>query len=114
MTYSTGLLRERVTVVNRTEQTVGAFGIDSAGVQWADGPTLWASVTWAKGKTALNAGALDAYAVVMVRMRWTTAINMRSRIRYEGQTYQILAETFHANRQDNTLQFHAQLVVNEN
>ncbi len=56
-------------------------------------------------------GAVDVYGVVMVRMRWNSIVNERSRIVFDGKTYQILGDTFHAQRQDNTIQFHAQLLV---
>ena len=74
---------------------------------------MWASVDWAKGKGAMNAGALDVYGVVIVRMRWNSIVNERSRIVYDGKTYQIIGETFHAQRQANTIQFHAQQVIND-
>ena len=61
----------------------------------------------------MNAGALDVYAVVMVRMRYNSIINERSRIMYDGRTYQIVGETFHANSQENTIQFHAQQIIND-
>jgi hypothetical protein len=61
----------------------------------------------------MNVGALDVYGVIMVRMRWNSIVNDRSRVMYDGKTYQILGDTFHAQRQDNTIQFHAQLVVKE-
>ena len=111
MAYTSGLLKHRVTILNRTEAQQGKFGLDSAGVEFEPTGTVWASVDWAKGKSALNAGALDAYAVKMVRMRWNTIINERSRILYDGKTYQIIGETFHPDRQENTIQFHAQQIV---
>lgn len=110
MAYQSGLRNKRITVLNRQEQTVGMFGIDSAGIEWTEGPAIWANVEWSRGKAAMNVGALDAYCVVMVRMLYTNTINMRSRIRYEGQVYQILPDTFHADFETNTIQFHAQLV----
>ena len=113
MAYSTGILRNRVTILNRTEAQQGKFGLDSAGIEFETAGTVWAEVTWAKGKQAMNVGALDVYGVIMVRMRYNTIVNDRSRIMYEGKTYQILGDTFHAQRQDNTIQFHAQLVVKE-
>jgi hypothetical protein len=45
-------------------------------------------------------------------MRYNTIVNERSRILYEGKTYQIIGETFHADRQENTIQFHAQQLIN--
>ena len=113
MAYTSGLLKHRVTILNRTEAQQGKFGLDSAGVEFESAGTVWSSVDWAKGKGAMNAGALDVYGVVIIRMRWNTIVNERSRILYEGKTYQIIGETFHADRQDNTIQFQAQQVVND-
>ena len=113
MAYSTGILRNRVTILNRTEAQQGKFGLDSSGVEIETAGTVWAEVTWVRGKQAMNVGALDVYGVIMVRMRWNSIVNDRSRVQYDGKTYQILGDTFHAQRQDNTIQFHAQLVVKE-
>ena len=113
MAYSTGILRNRVTILNRKEAQQGKFGLDSSGVEFETAGTVWAEVTWAKGKQAMNVGALDVYGVIMVRMRYNTIVNDRSRVQYDGKTYQILGDTFHAQRQDNNIQFHAQLVVKE-
>lgn len=113
MSYSTGLLKDRITVLNRKAAKDGRFGLDSDGIEWEAVGCVWASVDWAKGKTALNAGAIDAYAVVLVRTRWTCDLTMRSRIEYDGTTYQILPETFHANRRENTIQFNAQAIIND-
>ena len=113
MAYSTGILRNRVTILNRTEAQQGKFGLDSSGVDFETAGTVWAEVTWVRGKQAMNVGALDVYGVIMVRMRYNSIVNDRSRVQYDGKTYQILGDTFHAQRQDNTIQFHAQLVVKE-
>ena len=113
MAYSTGILKDRVTILNRKEAQQGKFGLDSSGVEFETAGTVWAEVTWAKGKQAMNVGALDVYGVIMVRMRYNTIVNDRSRVMYDGKTYQILGDTFHSHRQDNTIQFHAQLVVKE-
>ena len=106
-------MKHRVTILNRTTAQDGRFGLDSAGIEFEPAKTVWAEVTWAKGKQAMNAGALDVYGVVMVRMRYNTVVNERSRILYEGKTYQIIGETFHADRQANTIQFHAQQIVKD-
>ena len=104
-----------IQVLNRKEAVPGDYGIDSGGIEWEEGPCLHANVDYAKGKSAMNAGALDAYAVKIVRMRYdaTAVINERSRIKYDGRVYQIIPEMFHPNHFDNTLQFHMQLIVNE-
>lgn len=113
MAYTSGLLKNRIQVMNRTAATAGKFGLDSAGVEWTSTGCVWANVEWQKGKGGMREGALDSYAVIMVRMRWTPDINMRSRIIYEENTYQVVAETFHVDKQANTIQFLAQLLVNE-
>lgn len=113
MAYTSGILRDRVTILNRLKGESGNYGLDSHGIIFKKTSEEWAEVTWAKGKQAMNAGALDVYGVIMVRMRWNTIVSERSRIIYNGKTYQILGDTFHAQRQDNTIQFHAQVLVND-
>lgn len=113
MAYTTGILKDRVEILNRAQKTTGKYGIDSTGVQWTSAGVVWAEVTWAKGKQAMNAGALDAYALIMVRMRWNDKVTMRSRLVHGGQTYQVVPETFHVDKQANTIQLNAQLVIND-
>lgn len=113
MAYSTGILKERVTILNRKEAVQGKFGLDSAGIEWEQADTVWASVDWQKGKSGMTAGALDAYGVKIVRMRWNSVITERSRIQWQGKTYQILPETFNPDRQGNTIQFLCQQIVND-
>lgn len=113
MGYSSDILIDRITIQNRKEAVTNKFGLDAGGISWEDTCQDLAEVTWSKGKQALNAGAIDAYACVLVRMRWNPKINMRSRIVYDGQVYAILPETFHANYFRNTIQFNAQLLIND-
>ena len=111
--YSPDLLKYRVIVLNRKQATSSKWGKDGEGVEWEASQPIRADVTWAKGVRALNQGALDAYGVVEVRMYWNNVVNMRSRIIYDGQTYNILPETFHADHMENTIQFHAQVILND-
>lgn len=113
MAFSTSLLKHRVQILNRKEAQQGRFGLDSAGIEFEPAGEVWAGVDWVKGKSAMNAGALDVYGVVLIRMRWNPLISERSRIQYDGKTYQILGDTFHIDRQENTIQFHAQELVND-
>ena len=113
MGYSAGFLHDIIQPLNRKEAVAGKFGLDSAGIEWEEGPCLHANVDYAKGKSAMNAGSLDAYAVKIVRMRYTTAFNERSRVKYLDKTYQIIPETWNANHREDTLQFLMQLVVND-
>lgn len=108
MAYSTGLLRERVKILNRKKATLGKYGVDSSDVEWEESGTVWASVDFQRGKVAMTAGSLDVYGVVIVRMRWNDIVNDRSRIEHNGKRYAILPDTFHADFHSNTIQFHAQ------
>ena len=113
MAYTSGILRFMIQVQNRKAATGSRYGIDGDGIEWEDGDILHANVTWAKGVKAMNAGALDAYTVMEVRTRWTDKITMRSRVKFDGNVYQIIPETFHQDKMENTLQFHMQLIVND-
>ncbi len=109
--YSSGMRDKRIDIYMRKPAGIGRFGKDSSGLSWEKTCTVWASVSWAKGMRALSEGAVDAYAVAMVRMNYTNLIDMRSRIVYDGDTYQILPETFHSDRQAGTIQFTAQVII---
>ena len=113
MSYSAGFLHEIIIPLNRKAAAVGKYGVDSGGIQWEEGPCLHANVDYQRGKSAMNAGSLDVYAVKIVRMRWTNVFNERSRIKYQGKVYQIIPETFNGHYRENTLQFLMQLVVND-
>ena len=110
MSYPAGFREDFITPLNRKAATVGKYGVDSAGVTWEEGTPMHANVDYQRGKSAMNAGALDAYAVKIVRMNFTSTINERSRIKYNGKIYQIMPETFNGNYRKNTLQFLMQLV----
>ena len=113
MAYTAGFLKDLVTVLNRKKAVQGRMGLDSAGIEWENMGCVHANVDWQKGKSGMTAGALDAYGVKIVRMRWNNIITERSRIQYEGRTYQILPETFNADHQGNTIQFLCQQIVND-
>ena len=112
--YSAGMRHERIQILNRMEARAGKNGIDSSGVEWCSAGCYQVAVDWSKGVRALNAGAVDAYGVVEIRMNWTSAVTMRSRFVYDGVTYQILPETFHANKRSNTIQFLGQAIIDSN
>lgn len=113
MPYTAGFLKDLVTILNRKEAQQGKFGLDSAGIEWKNMGCIHANVDWQKGKSGMTAGALDAYGVKIIRMRWNSIITERSRIQWQGKTYQILPETFNANHQDDTIQFLCQQIVND-
>ena len=113
MGYSAGFLHDIIQPLNRKEAVAGKYGLDSAGIEWEEVGCLHANVDYQRGKSAMNAGALDSYAVKIVRMNWTDKLNERSRVKYDGKVYQILPETFNGHYRENTLQFLMQLVVND-
>ena len=113
MTFTSGFLNDRVTILNRKEAQQGKFGLDSAGIEFEPAATVWASVDWQRGKSGMTAGALDAYGVKIVRMRYNSIITERSRIQWHGKTYQILPETFNPDHQGNAIQFLCQQIVND-
>ena len=113
MAYTAEFLKDLVTVLNRKEAVQGKFGLDSAGIEWENMGCVHANVDWQRGKSGMTAGALDAYGVKIVRMRWNSIITERSRIQWHGRTYQILPETFNPDRQGNTIQFLCQQIVND-
>lgn len=113
MGYSSGFLNKRILVQNRKAAVQSKFGIDSNGPEYEDTVCLHANVGWKKGLGGLHEGALDVYGVVEVRMRWTNQVNERSRIVYQDRTYQIIPETFHEDFQDDSVQFLAQVIIND-
>lgn len=106
MAYSTGLLNDRVKILNKVRPTQGDFG---ATTRYAEAAEVWAGVTWNKGVKSLREGALDAYDTIMVRMRYNTVVSRESRLEHDGVTYQI--QSIHRDRQDNTIQITATEVV---
>lgn len=106
MAYSTGLLNDRVKILNKVRPTQGVFG---ATTRYAEAAEVWAGVTWNKGVKSLREGALDAYDTIMVRMRYNTVVSRESRLEHDGVTYQI--QSLHRDRQDNTIQITATEVV---
>lgn len=104
MAYTSGLLKYRVTILNK--QVATGFGETTS---YQPAATVWADVTWNKGVKALREGALDAYDTVMIRMRWNNIVTRDSRLQCDGVTYQI--QSFHADRQDNTIQITATEIV---
>lgn len=111
MSFPSGFLKDRITILNRCKSIMGCeFGVDSSLVEWKNDGSVSANVTFAKGLRALNAGAMDAYCIKLVRMRWNNVVTLRSRIEFDGGIYQILPETFNADRTANEIQFSMQLV----
>ena len=104
MAYSSGILKYRVTILNK--QVAAGFG-DTTSYQPA--ATVWADITWNKGVKALREGALDAYDTVMIRMRYNEIVTRESRLQHNGITYQI--QSLHADHQENIIQITATEII---
>ena len=104
MAYSSGILKYRVTILNK--QVATGFGETTS---YQPAATVWADVTWKKGQKALNEGVLDSQDTVLIRMRYNNVVTRDSRLQSGGVTYQI--QSLHADRQDNTIQITATEVV---
>ena len=104
MSYSSGILRHRVAILNK--QAAAEFG---ATTSYEPAATVWADVTWMKGMKRLAESSLDAMDTVMIRMRYNTIVSRESRLEHDGVTYQI--QSMHRDYQDNTIQITATEVV---
>ena len=104
MAYSSGLLKYRVTILNKQE--AAGFGETTS---YQPAATVWADITWNKGVKALREGALDAYDTVMIRMRYNEIVTRDSRLQHNGITYQI--QSLHADHQENIIQITATEII---
>lgn len=103
MSYNRSFLKHRLTVLNRSESTSDSFG--RQGGQFTSSGSIWANVSWTKGKKAMSEGALDAYDYIMVRCDCHSFLKRESRIKYGSSTYQI--ESFHVDKGSNEVQLTA-------
>ena len=117
MGYSSGFLKHRIMVLNRTQAEMGDYGLDSSGAEWEECGCIWANVAGQKGMAAASVGAFDVYGKILVRCRYDSAMKVglfgRSRIRHQGTTYSVLPETVQPDEQDNTMQLWAQAIIND-
>ena len=104
MAYTSGLLKYRVTILNK--QVATGFGETNS---YQSAATVWADLTWLKGAKRLAEASLDAMDTVMIRMRWNNIVTRDSRLQCDGVTYQI--QSLHADHQDNTIQITATEIV---
>lgn len=104
MGYSTGILKYRLTILNKVVAT--GFGETTT---YKPAATVWADLTFSKGVKSLREGALDAYDTVMIRMRWNNIVTRDSRLQHGGVTYQI--QSLHADHQANIIQITATEII---
>lgn len=107
MSYSSGMLRDLVDIYNRTETDGSNAWGENTGFRRV--ATLHASISFNRGLKAMREGALDAYDMVMIRMRWNQHVTRDSQIEHNGTRYQILS--FNADRHSDTIQITAQEIT---
>ena len=107
MSYSTGFLKDHVTILAPVTEINEDFGRGKP--TFTTGRTIWAQVTWSKGTRALRKGAVDEYDIIMVRTRYHSDLTRECRLRIGGRDYVITS--FHDDYQENTIQITAQELV---
>lgn len=111
MGYSAGMLNKRVTIAKRVKAEAGKMGLDSGGIKYQEVATVWAEKKFNKGAKSLNAGAVDAYDVVLFRMRYRNDIDRWCLLKCQGVWYQI--ESFNEDFTDNQIQITAREMANQ-
>ena len=109
--YSAGMLDKKITFYKRVESEEGAYGRNSGGVKYELVGTFNAAEDFNKGVKSLREGAVEAYNVVMFRMRYRTGIDRWCLIKYNGVWYEI--KSFNDNYRENKIQITAQERVNQ-
>ena len=112
MGYSSGMMNKRIKIAKRVDSTGGDFGRSSGGQKYTMLGEFWASEKFDKGMKSLREGAVDAYDIVMFRMRFNADIDRWCLIQYHGRWYQIQScnEDFHTNE----IQITAKEMANQN
>ena len=105
MSYTAGLMRDRVIVATKMPDIVGTFGRNSGGVRYKKAGTFWASVTFSKGMKSMREGAMDAYNTIMIRMRWNATVNRDCLLAHDGRCFTI--QSLHKNHHENIVQITA-------
>ena len=111
MAYSSGMLNKRITFYKRATAEDGKYGRNSGGEKYELTATCWAAADFNKGVKSMRLGAVEAYDVVMFRLRYRSDIDRWCLIKYDGRWYEI--ESFNANYQENQIQITAHERVNQ-
>ena len=111
MAYSAGMLDKKITFYRRATAEDGKYGKNSAGEKYELVGTFNAAEDFNKGVKALRLGAVEAYDVVMFRMRYRKGIDRWCLIKYNGVWYEI--ESFNANQREDQIQITAHERVNQ-
>jgi SPP1 family predicted phage head-tail adaptor len=111
MAYGAGMLKYRIKIAKRAADTMGKYGQNSGGQKYQLLGTFWAGETFSKGAKALQEGAMEAYDVLMFRMRYRSDIDRWCLIQYRGKWYEI--KSLQEDYQDNQIQIIAKEMANQ-
>ena len=111
MAYSTGMLDKLITIAKPVDNMQSDFG-KSGQPKYEILGTFNAAEDFNRGTKAMREGALDAYNIVMFRMRYRKKVTRWCVIKYEGSWYQITS--LNSNFRSNTIQITAQEMANQN
>lgn len=111
MPYSSGFLKDRVTIAKRADDSGNTFG-KANHPKYEQLGVFWANASFSKGVKAMHEGAMDAYDTVMFRLRYHGCIDRWCVIKHDGVWYQI--QSFHADQHSNEIQITAQEMPNQN
>jgi SPP1 family predicted phage head-tail adaptor len=111
MAYGAGMLKYRIKIAKRAADTMGKYGQNSGGQKYQLLGTFWAGETFSKGAKALQEGAMEAYDVLMFRMRYNSDIDRWCLIQYRGKWYEI--KSLQEDYQDNQIQIIAKEMANQ-
>ena len=112
MGYSSGMMNKRIKIAKRVDSTGGDFGRSSGGQKYTLLGEFWASEKFDKGMKSLREGAVDAYDIVMFRMRFNAEIDRWCLIQYQGKWFQI--QSCNEDYQTNEIQITAKEMANQN
>lgn len=112
MGYSSGMMNKRIKIAKRVDSTGGDFGRSSGGQKYTLLGEFWASEKFDKGMKSLREGAVDAYDIVMFRMRFNADIDRWCLIQYQGKWFQI--QSCNEDYQTNEIQITAKEMANQN
>lgn len=105
-------MNKRIKIAKRVDSTGGDFGRSSGGQKYTMLGEFWASEKFDKGMKSLREGAVDAYDIVMFRMRFNADIDRWCLIQYHGRWYQI--QSCNEDFQTNEIQITAKEMANQN
>ena len=112
MGYSSGMIGKRIKIAKRVDSIGGDFGRSSGGQKYTLLGEFWASEKFDKGMKSLREGAVDAYDIVMFRMRFNADIDRWCLIQYQGKWFQI--QSCNEDYQTNEIQITAKEMANQN